>query len=64
MTFFNWNQNNGTGDSSSIISSNIWIYFTLTGVFTFITLALFWHFILRRQRRNKGLQQQDSSSMV
>ncbi|KAK1829013.1 hypothetical protein QBC39DRAFT_357823 [Podospora conica] len=59
MTFFNWNSNN-SGDPEPVLSGKIWIYFCLTGVFTLITLTLFWHFIVRRPSRKKKYQQQDS----
>ncbi|KAK0746654.1 hypothetical protein B0T18DRAFT_412099 [Schizothecium vesticola] len=56
MTFFNWNPGNSSETQESIASGNIWIYFALTIVSTFITFALFWNFVLRRQKRSSRRQ--------
>ncbi|KUJ07848.1 uncharacterized protein LY89DRAFT_691534 [Mollisia scopiformis] len=47
MTFFNWN---ASGDGSIVVSSYLWIYFLVTGVFTVATLLIWWCFLGRRQR--------------
>ena len=52
MTFFNWNSD---GENSVFVSSYIWIYFLITGVFTIATLFLWWYFLVyRRRMRARG----------
>ncbi|KAK1714480.1 uncharacterized protein CLUP02_15786 [Colletotrichum lupini] len=48
MTFFNWSPEDG---KTSIVSSYIWIYFLITGIFTAFTLFLWWYFLSSRKKR-------------
>ncbi|KAK1624440.1 hypothetical protein BDP81DRAFT_109316 [Colletotrichum phormii] len=51
MTFFNWSP----GDNeTSVVSSYIWIYFLVTGVFTVSTLLLWWYFLSSRRKKYRS----------
>jgi uncharacterized membrane protein SpoIIM required for sporulation len=45
MTFFDWFDDDG----KTRVSSYIWIYVLVTGVFTAITIGLWYFFVLFRQ---------------
>ncbi|KAJ9130657.1 hypothetical protein NKR19_g9805 [Coniochaeta hoffmannii] len=59
MTFFNWTPDSTDGNHAPIISEKIWIYFLVTGLFTLLTLTLFWYFVLHRQRVRRRLPRVD-----
>ena len=50
MTFFDW----GSQDGGVVVSSYIWIYFLVTVVFTAMTLAVWWYFLVYRGSKARG----------
>ncbi|KAJ9144602.1 hypothetical protein NKR23_g5865 [Pleurostoma richardsiae] len=51
MSFFNWFPSAKDNDTSAIVSGYVWIYFLLTGVFTIVTLFLWWYFLVCRRSK-------------
>ncbi|KXH44069.1 hypothetical protein CSIM01_04373 [Colletotrichum simmondsii] len=51
MSFFNWSPDDA---QTSVVSSYIWIYFLVTGVFTISTLLLWWYFLSSRRKKYRS----------
>ncbi|KAI3540130.1 hypothetical protein CABS02_11176 [Colletotrichum abscissum] len=51
MSFFNWSPDDS---QSSVVSSYIWVYFLVTGVFTISTLLLWWYFLSSRRKKYRS----------
>ncbi|KAK1723675.1 uncharacterized protein BDZ83DRAFT_580335, partial [Colletotrichum acutatum] len=51
MSFFNWSPNDS---QTSVVSSYIWIYFLVTGIFTVSTLLLWWYFLSSRRKKYRS----------
>ncbi|KAK1531890.1 hypothetical protein CPAR01_11539 [Colletotrichum paranaense] len=51
MTFFNWSPDDA---KHSVVSSYIWIYFLVTGVFTVSTLLLWWYFLSSSRKKYRS----------
>lgn len=46
MTFFDWSGPNGTPE----VSTYVWVYIVITVAFTFLTIGLWWYFVIYRQQ--------------
>ncbi|KAK3378009.1 hypothetical protein B0H63DRAFT_525268 [Podospora didyma] len=62
MSFFNWSPSGASGDQERqpFVSQYIWIYVSVTALFTLATLTLFWYFIIHRPKRARKLDDDDS----
>jgi heme/copper-type cytochrome/quinol oxidase subunit 2 len=59
MTFFDWSGEGG----KTRVSSYLWIYITITAVFTLLTVGS-WYFLVLHRRQHKMAQDTESEPLV